>query len=52
MHWRHVPDDAFLSGAGAQAEVVARLAGLGWDHRLHHDDAEFVIDTLLRTEEK
>ena len=48
VHWRHVPDDAWLSGAAAQQEIVDRLGALGWDHRVHHDDEDFVVDTLLR----
>ncbi len=48
VHWRHVPQDAWLGGAGAQQEIVSRLDARGWTHRLHHDDEEFVIDTLDR----
>jgi SAM-dependent methyltransferase len=50
VHWRHVPDDAWLSGAAAQQEIASRLAESGWSHRLHHDDEEFVIDTVGRRE--
>lgn len=48
VHWRHVPDDAWLSGAAAQQEIVDRLSAFGWDRRMHHEDHDFVVDTLLR----
>ena len=48
VHWRHVPADAWLGGAGAQAEIVSRLTGLGWSHRVHHAEDDFLLDTLTR----
>jgi SAM-dependent methyltransferase len=48
VHWRHVPSDAWLGGSGAQQEIVTRLASLGWTHRVHHDDEEFVLDVIDR----
>ena len=48
VHWRHIPEDAWLSGAATQTEIVARLADQGWRPALHHADEEFVIDTLCR----
>ncbi len=50
VHWRHAPDDAWLSGAGAQTEVVTRLTQRGWSHTVHHRDAEFSLDLLQRSE--
>jgi hypothetical protein len=49
VHWRHAPDDAWLSGAGAQAEITARLTQAGWSHSLHHREADFILDRLDRT---
>jgi len=48
VHWRHVPSDAWLGGSGAQQEILTRLASLGWTHRVHHDDEEFVLDIIDR----
>jgi SAM-dependent methyltransferase len=48
VHWRHVPSDAWLGGAGAQQEIVTRLASLGWTQRVHHDDEEFILDIVDR----
>ena len=48
VHWRHHPDDAWLSGQDVQAEVVEALTARGWRHRLHHDDRDFVVDGLSR----
>jgi SAM-dependent methyltransferase len=49
VHWRHAPHDAWLSGAGAQAEIVGQLAQLGWSHLVRHRDAEFSLDLLSRS---
>ena len=48
VHWRHIPEDAWLSGAATQTEIVARLGAGDWRPALHHADEEFVIDTLCR----
>ena len=48
VHWRHHPHDAWLSGADVEAEVVEGLVGLGWRHRVRHDDRDFVVDGLER----
>jgi SAM-dependent methyltransferase len=48
VHWGHVPSDAWLGGAGAQQEIVTRLASLGWTQRVHHDDEEFILDVVDR----
>jgi SAM-dependent methyltransferase len=46
VHWRPLPDDAYLSGDDANAWVRARP---GWSVRARHDDEEFVLDVLRRT---
>lgn len=51
VHWRHVPNDAWLAGATAQQEIVSRMSDAGWLQTLHHDDSEFVIDVLVRPDE-
>jgi hypothetical protein len=48
VHWRHHPHDAWLSGADVETEVVDGLVGLGWRHRVRHDDRDFVVDGLER----
>lgn len=48
VHWAHVPDDAWLSGPGTQAEIVTRLSERGWRHLVHHRDTDFVLDVLRR----
>ena len=42
VHWRHHPDDAFLSGAAATEEAGTRLSRRGWERRTWHDDHDFV----------
>ena len=46
VHWRPLPDDAYLSGDDANAWVRDRP---GWSVRARHDDEEFVLDVLRRT---
>ena len=48
VHWEGAPDDAWLSGRGAQAELVAQLVARGWTRRIHHEDEEFLLDTVTR----
>jgi SAM-dependent methyltransferase len=48
VHWDGAPDDAWLSGRGAQTELVAQLVARGWTRRIHHDDEEFLLDTVTR----
>ena len=48
VHWDGAPDDAWLSGRGAQTELVAQLVARGWTQRIHHDDEEFLLDTVTR----
>ena len=48
VHWRYRPHDAWLSGEDVQAEVVGSLQALGWQHRVQHDDRDFVVDCLRR----
>ena len=48
VHWDGAPDDARLSGRGAQAELVTQLVTHGWTHRIHHTDDGFLLDTVTR----
>jgi hypothetical protein len=48
VHWRALPDDAYLSGDAANAWVRDRLVSAGWTVLVRHDDAEFVLDVLRR----
>ena len=48
VHWDGAPDDAWLSGRGAQTELVAQLVARGWTRRVHHEDDGFLLDTLTR----
>ena len=48
VHWDGAPDDAWLSGRGAQAELVCQLVARGWKQRIHHEDEEFLLDTVTR----
>lgn len=50
VHWAHLPDDAWLSGAEANAEAVAQLDGCGFRRVVHHQDADFVLDVVVRGE--
>ncbi len=45
VHWRHHPQDAWVSGADANAAVRARA---GWTSVTRHDDTDFVLDVLHR----
>jgi SAM-dependent methyltransferase len=48
VHWRHHPQDAYISGEQVQEEVVSGLEPLGWRHVVQHDDQDFIIDVLER----
>ena len=48
VHWRYRPHDAWLSGEDVQTEVVDTLQALGWQHRVQHDDRDFVVNCLRR----
>ena len=48
VHWRHHPQDAYVSGEQVQEEVVGGLEPLGWRHVVQHDDRDFIIDVLER----
>jgi len=48
VHWEGAPDDAWLSGRGAQTELVSQLVARGWTRRIHHEDEEFLLDTVTR----
>jgi SAM-dependent methyltransferase len=42
VHWRHHPDDTYLSGAAATAELGGALEQAGWQRQAWHDDRDFV----------
>lgn len=50
IHWRHRPHDAYLSGLDVTLEGTGRLteAGRRWEHRVRHDDQDFVLDICVR----
>lgn len=50
VHWDGAPADAWLSGRGAQQELVSQLVARGWTHRIHHEDEGFLLDTVTRGE--
>jgi hypothetical protein len=47
VHWRHLADDAHVSGADAADELGAGLAAAGWWRSVRHDDADFVVEGWL-----
>lgn len=49
VHWRHDPDDAYLSGAAVTDELGAALTAAGWKLAWRHDDLDFVMGGWLRT---
>ena len=44
MHWRHLPDDAHLSGEQMQDEVAASAERRGARRLVHHLDEDFRLD--------
>ena len=48
LHWRHLPGDAWLSGADTQAEISRALTAAGWLPVVHHEDRDFVLDSFER----
>jgi SAM-dependent methyltransferase len=50
VHWRHRPHDAHLGGEETQDEIVSTLAAAGWQRAVHHLDADFVLDSLDRSD--
>lgn len=48
--WRHEPHDGFLSGEAAHSELASALAERGWHHAVHHEEDDFVLDLLTRSE--
>jgi SAM-dependent methyltransferase len=45
VHWRHLPNDAWLAGSAANAEVRNRP---GWRVLARHEEDDFVLDVLER----
>jgi hypothetical protein len=48
VHWRHHPDDAFLSGAAATEEAHRLLCERSWERMVWHDDCHFVAASWVR----
>lgn len=48
VNWRHFPDDAYFSGAGAVAKLDEPLRVLGWRSSVRHEEEEFVLCSWLR----
>jgi cyclopropane fatty-acyl-phospholipid synthase-like methyltransferase len=46
VHWRHHPQQGYISGEQVQEEVVDHLEPRGWHHVVQHDDRDFIIDVL------
>ena len=44
MHWRHLPDDAHLSGEQLQEEVAAHAEPRAARRLVHHLDEDFRLD--------
>lgn len=44
LHWRHRPEDAYLSGEEMQEEAEAVAARHGSTRLVHHRDADFRLD--------
>lgn len=49
VHWRHHPEDAYLSGAAVTDELGGALTAVGWSLAWRHDDLDFVMAGWLRT---
>src|SRR3954451_21521507 len=43
VHWRHHPDEAYLSGAAATEELDADLTSAGWTAAWRHDEIDFAM---------
>lgn len=48
LHWRHRAEDAWLSGADMQREIVDGLTAAGWAATVHHEEPDFVLDAFRR----
>lgn len=48
VHWRHQPEDAWLSGAATQHEIAANLTGRGWTEQVTHSEPDFAVHTLRK----
>ncbi len=42
VHWRHHPDDTYVSGVAATEELDGALERAGWERQAWHDDRDFV----------
>lgn len=51
VHWRHHPEDTYLSGAAVTDELGGALVGRGWVAAVRHDDPDFVLATWTRDAE-
>lgn len=43
VHWRHHPEDTYLSGAAATRELHSVLTGAGFTRAVAHEDTDFVL---------
>nr|NLD41165.1 class I SAM-dependent methyltransferase [Actinomycetales bacterium] len=50
VQWCHHPDDAYISGPEADAELAHRLQPT-FRRTVHHTDEDFILSTFVRTEE-
>ncbi len=48
VHWRHHPDDAYLSGTAVTDELGSALHARGWTDAVRHTDLDFVLASWLR----
>ncbi|GAA1672368.1 methyltransferase [Citricoccus zhacaiensis] len=47
VHWRHHPEDAYLSGEDCTREVDVALTAAGFFRAVLHEDRDFVLSTHL-----
>jgi chemotaxis methyl-accepting protein methylase len=52
IHWRPRPDDGFASGDDVQAELAGYLTGRDWQTVVVHADAEFVINSFVKGDQR
>jgi SAM-dependent methyltransferase len=48
VSWRHEAEDAWLSGAAANAEFMHAFEARGWRPVVHHAEDDFVLDAVAR----
>lgn len=45
VNWRHHPDDAYVSGEAAMAELAESLEDAGFVRAVRHEEADFIVST-------